>query len=351
MKNKYGNALTKKLVKKIILSTTIYTCFFLLIYIIARTYCESYVWQPYDKTYQFLKMIKDNVIIEVIVWLIGVAIISFYHLRKTLAYIDAIVLGSSKLLIPNEYIRLPEELKDIEISLNKIKEKAFLEEKKKNDLIVYLAHDIKTPLTSLIGYLHLLKEEDNLPLENRKKYLDIALSKSERLEELINELFDITKFSLDEIHLQKEEINLNLMVEQIIDDFYPLTLSLHKEIEFIKKDKIVLKADSNLLARVISNLIKNALNYSYQDTSILITTYIDQKYAYLTVSNKGDKIKEEDLNKIFAKFYRVDKARKTSLGGSGLGLAISKEIILKHHGDIEVSSDEEETKFTIKLPL
>ncbi len=351
MKNKYGNALTNKLVKKIILSTTVYTCLFLLIYVIARAYCESYIWQPYDKTYQFLKMIKDNVIIEVIVWLIGVAIISFYHLRKTLAYIDAIVLGSSKLLNPNEHIHLPEELKDIEISLNKIKDKAFLEEKKKNDLIVYLAHDIKTPLTSLIGYLHLLKEGENLSLEEETKYLDIALNKSLRLEELINELFDITKFSLDEVKLHKEKLSLNLMIDQIVDDFYPLTLRLHKKIEFLKKDKIIIKADSGLLARVISNLIKNALSYSYENTSILIRTYQDKKYAYIIVGNKGDKIKEEDLEKIFAKFYRVDKARKTDAGGSGLGLAISREIILKHKGDIKVMSNDEETKFTIKLPL
>ena len=357
MKNKYSADITKNLVKKIAISTIIYTLIFIAMWIIASAYCHSVIWYPEDELYQFLKLIEQNVIIEFIVWLIGVIIIFFYHLRKTLSYIDSLVNASIKLVNDDEdYIKLPEELKAIEDRLNIVKKNAvnnlklaIEEEKKKEDLIIYLAHDIRTPLTVMIGYLELLKDS-KLEIKNKEKYLNITLEKAYRLETLIEELFEITKFNLNRIELIKEEINLNLMIEQIIDDFYPVLKEKNKKIELESKDKIVLKADSIKLARVFNNIIKNAIYYSVSDSNINIIIRSNNNYAYVDIISKGV-IKEKDLNKIFEKFYRADKARNSVNGGSGLGLFIAKEIIKLHEGDILVKVVDDKTIFIVKLPL
>lgn len=202
----------------------------------------------------------------------------------------------------------------------------------------------------MIGYLSLLDEIDDMPQAQRKKYTAVALEKSYKLEHLINELFDITRFNSERIILEKEEINLVMMMEQIIEDFYPVLKENNKEIEFICDDKIILNGDSDKLARVFCNLIKNAVYYS-TDSKIEIRMNKSGNNACIAVSNRGRKIPEEKLKRIFEKFYRVDSARTTKTGGSGLGLAIAKEIVKLHGGTIRAVSDEKYTRFYVELPL
>ena len=255
-----------------------------------------------------------------------------------------------------EDIELPIELEDINASLNETKRQmdkkmreAKESEQRKNDLIVYLAHDIKTPLTSIIGYLSLLEDIKDMPLEKQEKYIHVALEKSYRLEDLINELFEIARFNSEKIILEKEWLDLNLMLEQIIDDFYPLLEEKEKEVKFTSDVKSLLYGDSDKLARVFGNILKNAIHYSTDKTIFLQTLEKDDK-VYVITSNKGKEIPKEKLDKIFEKFYRLDSSRTSRTGGSGLGLAIAKEIVELHNGRIWATSDEEWTKFIVELP-
>lgn len=276
---------------------------------------------------------------------------------KSLSYIDALVSESRKLISKtDEKIKLPDELKEAEDTMNQIKKEALFNERlakeneqKKNDLIVYLAHDLKTPLTSIIGYLSLLDEEKNLSTKQKNKFIKIALEKSNKLEELINELFEITKYNSETLIIKKERLNLTLLINQVIDEFYPILKEQNKKINFSPEKDFFTKADSIKMARVFNNLIKNAINYSYENSEINIDIK-EEKDLIITISNKSKTLTPNELDKLFDKFYRVDYSRNTKFGGSGLGLAIAQEIIKLHNGTITVKSENEETSFTITLP-
>mgnify|MGYP002533055823 FL=1 len=280
-------------------------------------------------------------------------------LNKIFSYVFAVSESADKLFDKNvEYINLPPEMVEVEKKLNHFKTEAIKNERlareneqKKDELIVYLAHDIKTPLTSMIGYLSLLSEIKDMPQEQRNRYIGIALDKSYRLEYLINELFDVARFNSEKIVLEKEEINLNLMLEQIADDFYPTLKEMNKKINFTSDEKTILYADPDKLSRVFNNLIKNAVNYSKENTDIDISILNKENQATVKITNKGKQIPKEKLDKIFEKFYRLDSSRTGKTGGSGLGLAIAKEIVELHGGRIYAESDMKETTFSVILPI
>ena len=297
-------------------------------------------------------------IIVLIFWILVTFVLVYRLLKEVSSYIDVVTDASGLLFDKDtEYIKLPSELSLAEENLNHLKreyeksERLSKEnEQKKDDLIVYLAHDIKTPLTSMIGYLSLLEEIDDMPKKQRQKYINIALEKSYKLEDLINELFDITRFNSEKIVLMKEEVNLGMMIEQIADDFYPILKEHDREIKITSDSKVILNADSNQLARVFSNIIKNACFYS-TDRDILIDISKSDDMANIVISNNGKKISSEKLKLLFEKFYRADSSRTSKTGGSGLGLAIAKEITDLHGGTIKAESDDEYTRFIVSLPI
>lgn len=297
-------------------------------------------------------------IISILIIVITLVLV-YFEIKDISSYVQDIYDSTDKLFDEkNEYISLPGEMKDLEIKLNhfrsesfKNKKLAYENEKKKDELIVYLAHDIKTPLTVVIGYLSLLNEIDDMPRVQRKKYLELVLNKSYRLEELINELFDVARFNSEKIILEKEELNLNLMIEQIIDDFYPILNDLNKKINFKATKNLNIYADPDKLSRVFNNLIKNAINYSKDNTDIDINASKSNNEIIVSVTNKGKMIPKDKLDKIFENFYRIDESRTSKTGGSGLGLAISKEIVSLHGGKIKVTSDKDKTTFIVILPI
>ena len=255
-------------------------------------------------------------------------------------------------------IDLPPELEFMETKLNTVKstlEKrrlaALESERRKNDLVVYLAHDIKTPLTSVIGYLSLLHEAPDMPVEQRIKYTGITLEKACRLEQLINEFFEITRFNLQTIQLIKEEVNLSLLLEQIADEFYPVLSPQNKEAVVKAGDNIMIYADSDKLGRVFNNILKNAAAYSYENSTIDIEAEIQGENVKVIFRNRGKIIPEDKLEAIFEKFYRLDTARSSNTGGTGLGLAIAKEIVLLHGGSVAAQSNEAYTQFIVTLPV
>lgn len=223
-------------------------------------------------------------------------------------------------------------------------------EQRKNDLVVYLAHDIKTPLTSIIGYLSLLDEARDMPVEQKEKYVTVTLEKSYRLEQLINEFFEITRFNLQSIILEKDLIPLHHMLMQVADEFYPL-LAPKGQQAIVKIDEdITIYADGNKLARVFNNILKNAIAYSDPNSTIEISARNENNQTLISFTNSGKTIPPEKLKMIFEKFYRLDSARSTQTGGAGLGLAISNEIVQAHGGTITATSSNDTTVFTVMIP-
>lgn len=221
---------------------------------------------------------------------------------------------------------------------------------RKNDLIVYLAHDLKTPLTSVIGYLSLLDEVPDMPMEQRARYTNIALDKAQRLEKLVNEFFDITRYNLQQISLEPESIDLSYMLVQMTDEFYPILSAHNNMVQLQVEEGLVIYGDAEKLARVFNNILKNAIAYSYPGTAIQILVANKEREITIEFRNHGKTIPKHKLNSIFEKFYRLDEARSSNTGGAGLGLAIAKEIVALHGGTISAVSENEVTTFYITLP-
>ena len=317
------------------------------------------VYNNFREFFYSITSVRTLIIPILIIWIIGTLVLLYRLLKKVFGYIDEVGKATEDLVNKDvEYIELPDELEEIQKRMNHLKRESEKNEKlakeneeKKDELIVYLAHDIKTPLTSMIGYLSILDEIDDMPKKKQKNYISIALDKSYRLEDLINELFDVARFNSEKIVLEKEELNLNLMLEQIIDDFYPTLREVNKSITLNYDEPISINGDPDKLSRVFNNLIKNAISYSKEESEIVINLKKDNNNAIVEVINKGKQISKEKLSKIFEKFYRLDSARTSRTGGSGLGLAIAKDIVELHNGTIIAESNEKETTFRVTLPL
>ena len=226
-------------------------------------------------------------------------------------------------------------------------------ERTKNELITNVAHDLRTPLTSIIGYLEILSSKSApLPPEMQKKYIDIAYSKSKRLEKLIEDLFGFTKLNYGKISMQVAEVDIIKLLGQLLEESYPnfSNKGLSYELQSNVSAKII-SADGNLLARLFDNLINNAIKYGAEGKRVLVKVHASKEMVQVSVTNYGYVIPPEELPLIFDKFYRVEQSRSTHTGGTGLGLAIVKNIVDMHGGDITVKSDLNGTVFTVTLKV
>lgn len=253
-------------------------------------------------------------------------------------------------VLPPEYGEFRNQLVQLKEMEQRSRQLAESEMQRKNDLIAYLAHDLKTPLASVIGYLCLLVEAPDMPSEQKAKYTGIALQKAYRLEELIDEFFDITRFNLESLVLNKSKVNLSLMLRQMADEFYPMLIPQGRKAAVHVPEDLTLTGDADKLARVFNNILKNAVAYSYENSEIDISAVRQDKNVVITFTDRGDPIPPQKLDTIFEKFYRLDSARSTNTGGAGLGLAIAKEIVTAHGGTISAESGPERTVFTVTLP-
>ncbi|WP_419195463.1 sensor histidine kinase [Clostridium tyrobutyricum] len=308
--------------------------------------------------YQLIIRNNMEMILFVIILIFLLGILFRFSVSWFTKYFDEISNGMDKLVgeTNDEIILSPEldfmenKLKQIKNKLEKQKRAALDAEQRKNDLVVYLVHDIKTPLTSVIGYLSLLDEAPDMPPEQKAKYVGITLEKAYRLEQLINEFFEITRFNLQTIFLNKGKINLLFMLQQMADEFYPMLTPQRKQVSVNIPDGLTLWGDADKLARVFNNILKNAIAYSYENGVINISAEEQDKNIVITFMNQGNPIPQEKLETIFKKFFRLDTSRSTNTGGAGLGLAIAKEIVNAHGGNIFVQSNTEKTVFTVVLP-
>lgn len=253
-------------------------------------------------------------------------------------------------VFPKEYAEVSAQMAEIRAVIQKNEQVMKDEAARKNDLITYLAHDLKTPLTSVIGYLSLLDEAADMPAEQKAKYVHVALEKAYRLEKLTNEFFEITRYNLQQVILEKERVDLFFMLLQMTDEFYPLLQAHGNEIQLQVEDDMNIYGDPDKLARVFQNILKNAIAYSYENTKIEIQAKAAEDFVRISFQNKGRTIPKQKLDSLFEKFFRLDEARTTNTGGAGLGLAIAKDIVALHGGTIRAESENETTTFVVELP-
>ena len=243
--------------------------------------------------------------------------------------------------------------------INRILAKERDEEKSRKEFITCIAHDLRTPLTSVIGYLQLVmakayesRSNEELQIKN-EEYVKIAYEKAIRLQGLIEELFSFTKTDSTELRLHLTEIDVVKLMEQLADECYPslqeagLTLEFKPSAETIK-----IEADGDLMARAIANLLTNGIKYGKDGKKLIIDLYREDENSdlHIRIINYGRLIPKKDIDHIFDKFYRVEDSRSLQTGGAGLGLAITQNIVELHGGSVNVKSDLSGTVFEIVLP-
>lgn len=253
--------------------------------------------------------------------------------------------------LPKELLPLRDDLDALRRQVEGQAEAVKENEQRRQDLIAFLAHDLKTPLTSVVGYLTLLKDDPGLTHEQRAKFTGIALDKARRLEELLGEFFDISRMDLDSGPEEHSPIQLSMLLEQLADEFYPLFAEKELQCAVEIEHHLMVLGDPDKLARVFDNVLRNAVSYSIPGGQVYIQAQKADGQAQVTIRNEGLEIPEGELANIFRKFYRLDAARSSRTGGAGLGLAIAKEIVERHGGGIRAESNGRLTSFVITLPL
>ena len=358
-KNTRLNQEARRILRECLLAQIAFSAGVMILLIFVYELVHTVIWFWDDPFYRFLKFFEDRAGIFVPVLLIcGWLPITDHFLAKVVRYLDEVAAAARNLAAPtSESIVLPDALHDTENELNRVREQALCNiraakeaEQRKNDLVAYLAHDLKTPLTSVIGYLTILKEEGQLSEALRDKYLTISLDKAERLEDLINEFFEITRFNLSNITLNCSEVNLTLLLQQLCSEFEPMLREKELRCELNAAPRLMIFCDVDKTQRVFDNLLRNAVNYSFCGSTISISAMADQHDIFVRFQNHGQTIPPEKLSLIFEQFYRMDTARSSRSGGTGLGLAIAKEIVERHGGTITAESEKETISFLVRIP-
>lgn len=370
-----SRSLSIRLFVQLISTIILFTIGSAALYMVALLMFGMFTWQGDELIYILGSWVRlREGPLALLYLIVGYIFIIHHYWTKPFRYLQNVIDAAKIVSSPDDHlVELPSALSDLEGQLNQIKvttltsQRAAKEaEQRKSDLVTYLAHDLKTPITSVIGYLTLLRDEQNMSPEMRQRYQNIALDKAERLDDLINEFFDITRFNLSHIELNKQRINLTLMLQQLASEFAPMLRDKNLKISLDAPEGIMLRCDPDKLQRVFDNLLRNAVNYSYENSVIRIKASLSGQDAagqaapgqspsrqevLLTFENDGETISADKLGRLFEQFYRLDTSRGTRRGGAGLGLAIAKEIVELHGGSILALSQDEVIRFEVVLPL
>jgi len=250
----------------------------------------------------------------------------------------------------DEFAVISDNINRMAIDLEFLKKKGDKEEKQRNELITNVAHDLRTPLTSIIGYLDIVNTHPELSEAQKKKYIHIAYTKSVRLQEMIEDLFSFTKLSCNKMPIKKSTLDIVKLLQQEIDEFYPSFSDNDLKCEFnTDNTSYMICADGMLIARAFENLIGNAIKYGRTGKIIKIDISGSENKVKVAITNYGNVIPESDIPFIFDQFYRVDTSRNEETGGTGLGLSITKAIIEEHQGSISAKSSLSGTVFEVIL--
>ncbi len=314
----------------------------------------------------FLQENKNEMVQIIIMVIVGIAVflLSFLFLMENLVkYVKEIAKGIQKIadgdLEAQIEVKGNDELSYIAMNLNEMTEKIeqLMEkereaEKTKNELITNVAHDLRTPLTSIIGYMEFLAIGNKLEEETRQKYIHLVYVKAKRLEKLIEDLFSFTKLNYGKIAMKIGKVDIVMLINQLLEDFYPSFADKNLEYELSTiEDSIIIDADGNLLARLFDNLINNAIKYGAEGKIIRVLIKREEEQVVVKVINYGFIIPKEELNNIFNKFYRVEHSRSENTGGTGLGLAIVQNIVKMHQGKVTAKSSLDGTEFEVRLNI
>lgn len=296
----------------------------------------------------------------IIIFIIVLVIIFYLLTAKRIAYLEQITKGVEELSQDNlgqqipvkgsdEFAILASAINDMSHRLKVLIDQERNNERAKNELITDISHDLRTPLTSVLGFLQLIADGSYEDRETYKHYADIAYTKCLSLKKRIDDLFEYSKLNSAKIKINKITINLSELIEQVVLGFIPIfseegityRLSLPNQ-------KIRISADPQLFARMLENIINNAVLYGKEGKRIEIELTQTGQEAVITIANYGNPIPSEDLLNIFDKFYRVDKSRAQ---GTGLGLAIVKAIAEKHDGTISAYCGNNKTTFELRFKI
>ncbi|MBN1046136.1 sensor histidine kinase [Clostridium botulinum] len=251
----------------------------------------------------------------------------------------------------DELSELCQSINDMSLELRKKIDNEKIIEKNKNELITSVSHDLRTPLTSIIGYVDLLKKNEFNDKEKFDNYIEVIDERTKSLNRLINELFEYTKLTSHDIKLNYSRLEIVSLIEQMVGEYTPIFNKENLEVVKDITDKdIFINADIEKIVRVLENLLTNAIKYSVKNSKVLIKLFEENDYVVVSVSNKAKDITENDLKNIFERFYKVDKSRKEQ-DSTGLGLSIVKRIVELHNGEIDVNLNEDIIEFKISLPL
>ncbi|MBU3127572.1 sensor histidine kinase [Clostridium tagluense] len=365
MKRKPIYKLELKIVFNILITFIFSALTMAILYIMWKFFIEIFISDSQELSAKIFKLrLSINFInVAIALWIIIFLIYSHSLLYKKLKYfvevdehMKAIAAGRIDKKIPEqskaELGKIAKNMNEIINKLNKSIEEERRAEQTKYELITNVSHDLRTPLTSILGYLELIdkdKYEDEVRL---RYYVSIAYEKSKRLNTLIDDLFQYTIMRNSTLKLNKELINVIELLNQVVLEFNPQFRKKNIECRtYFSEDKLLIVADAVKVARAFENLISNGMNYGSGTEYIDICTREENNSAVIEVINYGEPIPSIDVPFIFERFYRVEKSRSEFAGGSGLGLAITKSIIELHEGEIFVESNYERTIFIIKLPL
>jgi signal transduction histidine kinase len=225
-------------------------------------------------------------------------------------------------------------------------------EKSKQDLITNVSHDLRSPLTSILGYLRLVKDNKYEDKEQLEEYVQVVYSKAEQLKCLIDDLFEYTKLSYQGVQMTIQRISFNELVDQSLEEFIPLFEENNLQLQRTFPDEeYLLNVDPNKTHRVIENLISNAIRYSKKPSTVKVIIKKENQNVLFITENQGERMTRFELDKIFERFYRKDAARNLESGGSGLGLAIAKGIVELQGGRIWAECEDETIRFIISFPL
>lgn len=331
------------------------------------TYVLTLYYANYSLYNKFISKYNTNnnfailfVLLIFVIFITIMMVIFIKRMDKITEYIKAfsrnVNLVSSGNLDINIPIQSQNELGILAKDINKMSEsiKEFIEkerkwEKHKNNLITNVSHDLRTPLTSIIGFLNIIKSKKYNNEEEFEHYSEIAYLKATELKVLIDELFEFTRISNGDLKLNKKSVNVLELIEQVVSGFIPSFEENQMEYRVKTEDrKILVEADPILLARAFGNIISNSIKYGKEGKFVEVEVEKSDDRVKIDFINFGEKIDDKDINNLFDRMFRVEK-KSTEIEGNGLGLSICKTIIDKHNGTISVSSTNERTIFSIIL--
>lgn len=329
---------------------------------------SRYMREMGRETFFLFKGSQGELIRVLLYVLLGIVLFSLSFLflqRKTMKYMGEISRAMQNIsegdlntavevIGDNELSEMAESLNKMAENIRELMDKEREAERTKNELITNIAHDLRTPLTSIIGYLELLSSSRQAAMtpELQQKYIDIAYTKAKRLEKLIEDLFGFTKMTYGKVSMKVGQVDMIKLLSQLLEEFYPSFADKNLTYELTSNVPVqMICADANLLARLFDNLINNAIKYGAEGKRILVDIHGEEELVTVSITNYGHVIPPEELPLIFNKFYRVEQSRSVTTGGTGLGLAIAKNVVDMHGGTIQVSSDLHGTVFTVKLKV